>query len=89
MSTVRTAIVPGSLYHIHRQHKKKVRRTRHKRFHKGSPSKTRKGRQDFVTHLGSNVFDRLGHWILGTRKPYTHRRRRRRRRRRTRHRRRK
>ena len=68
----RTALLPVSLYYLQKRMQRKSRR---KRYRKGSPSKTRKGRQDFITHLGSTVFDRLGHWFRGTRKPYTRRRR--------------
>ena len=37
-------------------------------FHKGSKSKTRKGRKAFITHKGSKVYDRNGHYMEGT--PY-------------------
>jgi len=32
-----------------------------RRYRKGSPSKTRPGRKDFVTHKGSKYYDRAGH----------------------------
>ena len=46
--------------------KRKYRRSRRSRrskkhFRKGSPSKTRKGRKDFVTHKGDKKFHRRGH----------------------------
>ena len=56
----------------------KRRRRRGGKYHKGSRSKTRKGRLDFITHLGSNVFDKAGHFVRRAVKPYTRRRRRRR-----------
>ncbi len=56
----------------------KRRRRRGGKYRKGSPSKTRKGRLDFITHLGSNVFDKAGHFVRRAVKPYTRRRRRRR-----------
>jgi len=59
------------------KHSKRRRRRRGK-YRKGSPSKTRKGRLDFITHLGSNVFDKAGHFVRRAVKPYTRRRRRRR-----------
>ena len=37
---------------------------------KGSPSKTRKGRQDFRTHKGDKVYDRAGHFVKGPGLPY-------------------
>ena len=60
------------------------RRTRRRKrsYHKGSPSKTRRGRQDFITHLGSKVYDIMGHYLALKKKPYTRRRRHRRHRRR-------
>ena len=72
VGAMRTALVPASLYYLQKRQQRKSRR---KRYRKGSPSKTRKGREDFITHLGSNVFDRLGHWFRGSRKPYTRKRR--------------
>ena len=57
IGAMRTALVPSSLYYLQKRQQRKSRR---KRYRKGSPSKTRKGRKDFITHLGSNVFDRLG-----------------------------
>lgn len=47
--------------------KKTVKRTKKRtgsgtrRYRKGSPSKTRPGRKDFVTHKGSKFYDRAGH----------------------------
>ena len=38
---------------------------------KGQPSKTRKGRLDFVTHKGDKVFHQKGHYVRKNRKPYT------------------
>jgi hypothetical protein len=35
--------------------------TQRRRSTKGSPSKTRKGRQDYVTHKGSKFYNRKGH----------------------------
>lgn len=32
-----------------------------RRYRKGSPSKTRPGHKDFVTHKGSKFYDRAGH----------------------------
>ena len=32
-------------------------------FHKGSVSKTRKGRKAFITHKGSKVYNRKGHYV--------------------------
>lgn len=43
---------------------------RRSRYRKRSPSKTRKGRQDFVTHKGSKVYDIHGHYVRKSRKPY-------------------
>ena len=60
----------------------KRRHRRGGKYRKGSRSKTRKGRQDFITHLGSAVYDEAGHFLRRAVKPYTRRRRRRRRRRR-------
>jgi len=83
---VHQALLPGSLYYLQKQHQRKSRRggKSRRKYRKGSPSKTRKGRKDFLTHLGSNVYDRLGHFLTLRKKPYTRggRRRRRRRRRR-------
>ncbi len=39
---------------------RKAKKTK-KHFRKGSPSKTRKGRKDFVTHKGDKKFHRRGH----------------------------
>ena len=36
-------------------------RRRSRRFRKGSKSKTRRGRKDFVTHKGSKSYNRRGH----------------------------
>ena len=77
-AAARKLAVPGGLTYL--QTRRRRRGTRG--YRKGSRSRTRPGRQDFVTHLGSNVFDRLGHWFKGTRKPYRGRKRRRRKRRR-------
>ena len=37
------------------------RRKRTKKYRKGSRSKTRKGRKDFITHKGSKYYNRRGH----------------------------
>ena len=75
------ALLPGTLYYLQKQQQRGTRRRRRggKKYRKGSPSKTRRGRKDFRTHKGDNVFDRLQHWVRGRRKPFTRRRRRRRR----------
>jgi len=41
--------------------KKGGKRRGSKKFYKGKPSKTRKGRKDFVTHKGDKYFNRKGH----------------------------
>jgi hypothetical protein len=83
-SLVHRALLPGTLYTLQKRRQRRTRRRRRggKKYRKGSPSKTRRGRKDFRTHKGDNVFDRLQHWVRGSRKPFTRRRRRRRRRRR-------
>ena len=61
-------------YTRRRRHHKR----RHKRkggYRKGSPSKTRPEHEDFATHFGSDVFDKMGHYLALTPKPYTRRRR--------------
>ena len=73
------AMLPGSLYYLQKQQQRGTRRRRGGKYRKGSPSKTRKGRLDFMTHLGSNVFDQAGHYVRRATKPFTRRRRRRRR----------
>ena len=77
-SLVHRALLPGTLYYLQKQQQHKGRRRRGRKYRKGSPSKTRPGRKDFITHLGSNVYDRLGHFLTLRKKPYTRRRRRRR-----------
>ena len=77
-SLVHRALLPGTLYYLQKQQQRKGRRTGRK-YRKGSRSKTRKGRQDFLTHLGSNVFDEAGHFVRRAVKPYTRRRKSRRR----------
>ena len=72
-SLVHRALLPGTLYYLQKQQQRKGRRTGRK-YRKGSRSKTRKGRQDFITHLGSNVFDEAGHFVRRAVKPYTRRR---------------
>ena len=81
-SLVHRALLPGTLYYLQKQQQRKGRRRRGGKYRKGSPSKTRKGRQDFITHLGSAVYDEAGHFLRRAVKPYTRRRRRRRRHRR-------
>ena len=39
-------------------------------YHKGSRSKTHKGRKDFTTKKGSKVFHRKGHYVRKSRRPY-------------------
>lgn len=46
---------------VHRSKKTKRTGTGTRRYRKGSPSKTRPGRKDFVTHKGSKYYDRAGH----------------------------
>jgi hypothetical protein len=77
LSVVSKAPLPVSLYYLQKQHQRRRRRKggKSKKYRKGSPSKTRRGRQDFITHLGSNVYDRLGHFLDLRKKPYTSRRR--------------
>ena len=41
--------------------KKKKRKTLKRKFRKGSRSKTRRGRKDFITHKGSKKYNRKGH----------------------------
>ena len=79
-SLVHRALLPGTLYYLQKQQQRKGRRRRGGKYRKGSPSKTRKGRQDFITHLGSAVYDEADHFVRKAVKPYTRRRRRRRRR---------
>lgn len=75
----------GSSSKSHKKHgkKHKKRAKSHKKkkggFKKGSASKTRKGRKDFVTHKGDKKYNRRGHRqsknAKGKRgKPYSHRR---------------
>ena len=40
-------------------------------YKKGSPSKSRKGRKDFVTHKGDKVYDEDSHYVHKKRRPYT------------------
>ena len=79
-SLLHRALLPGTLYYLQKQQQRKGRRRRGGKYRKGSPSKTRKGRQDFITHLGSAVYDEADHFVRKAVKPYTRRRRRRRRR---------
>ena len=70
--------------HTRRRKRRRLtkRRRNPRRGRKGSRSKTRKGRLNFLTHLGSRVYDQAGHFVRKLRKPFTRRRRHRRRRRR-------
>ena len=43
-------------------------------FHKGTMSKTRKGRKNFTTKKGSKVFHRKGKYVRKSYKPYSRRR---------------
>ena len=62
------AAVPASLYYLQ---KKQQRKRRHRSYRKYSRSKTRPGHLDFVTHLGSKVYNRFGRFLLRDKKPYT------------------
>ena len=42
-----------------------------KKFFKGAPSKTRRGRLDFTTKKGSKTFQRNGHRVKKSYKPYS------------------
>jgi len=76
-SLVHRALLPATLYYLQkRQQQRTGRRARGGKYRKGSPSKTRKGRLDFITHLGSDVYDEAGHFVRKAVKPYTRRRRR-------------
>ena len=76
-SLVHRALLPATLYYLQKQQQRTGRRARGGKYRKGSPSKTRKGRLDFITHLGSDVYDEAGHFVRKAVKPYTRRRRRR------------
>ena len=43
---------------------------KHGGYHKGSRSKTHKGRKDFTTKRGDKVFHRRGKYVRKSRKPY-------------------
>jgi hypothetical protein len=43
-------------------------------FHKGTRSKTHKGRKNFTTKKGSKVYHRKGKYVKKTPRPYTGRR---------------
>lgn len=76
-SLVHRALLPATLYYLQKQQQQRTgRRARGGKYRKGSPSKTRKGRLDFITHLGSDVYDEAGHFVRKAVKPYTRRRRR-------------
>ena len=45
-------------------------RSRSRSRSKGSPSKTRRGKLDYVTHEGDRVYDEAGHWVRRPRAPY-------------------
>lgn len=55
-----------------KHHKSKKHHKKHHKKHgkKGSMSKTRHGRKNFVTHKGSKVFNRKGHYQYGYPMPY-------------------
>jgi hypothetical protein len=75
-SLVHRALLPAALYYLQKQQQQRTgRRARGGKYRKGSPSKTRKGRLDFITHLGSDVYDEAGHFVRKAVKPYTRRRR--------------
>ena len=75
-SLVHRALLPAALYYLQKQQQQRTgRRARGGKYGKGSPSKTRKGRLDFITHLGSDVYDEAGHFVRKAVKPYTRRRR--------------
>ena len=69
-AVIRRAVVPGTLYYLQKHRQNRKTHHRGKKYRKGSPSKTRKGRLDFITHLGSNVYDRAGHFIKKATKPF-------------------
>ena len=69
-TVIHRAVVPGTLYYLQKRRQNRKTRRRGKKYRKGSPSKTRKGRLDFITHLGSNVYDRAGHFIKKATKPF-------------------
>ena len=61
LSSMEKGLAPKKLSNTIETQKKGGKRRRSKKFYKGKASKTRKGRQDFVTHKGDKFYNRKGH----------------------------
>ena len=60
----------GGMAKVHHHRVRKHKAGGVAKFHKGSKSRTMKGRKDFTTKKSSKVFHQKGHYVRKARKPY-------------------